>query len=62
MSAKTVLTGLGGEGDEAGLEALLARVGLELWQTGEGFWAIRVKPAVEPKLRETERRAARRSR
>jgi hypothetical protein len=26
--------------------ALLAAAGLELWQAPEGFWAIRVKPAV----------------
>jgi len=44
--------------------ALLATVGLELWQAPEGFWAIRVKPAVmatqacrSPRKRRQEGRA-----
>ena len=38
----------------------LDRVGLELWQSPEGFWAIRLKPATPAS--QSKRRPARRSR
>lgn len=49
MDTKTVLTGFFGEPlSRPELVALLAEVGLELWQAPEGFWAVRAKPAVPP--------------
>jgi hypothetical protein len=42
----SVLTGVEQELPEDRVLSLLDEVGLELWQAPQGFWAIRVKPAV----------------
>jgi hypothetical protein len=49
VDAKTVLTGFLGEPiSRPDLVDLLAEAGLELWQSPEGFWAVRLKSAPVP--------------
>jgi hypothetical protein len=49
VESRKALTGFLGEPNfRPELVALLAEVGLELWQAPEGFWAIRVKPMAAP--------------
>jgi hypothetical protein len=46
--SNSLLTGNEPEPLEGRIWALLDEVGLELWQSPEGFWAIRVKRAAVP--------------
>lgn len=49
MEARKLLTGLPSKSSSLpGLARILAEAGLELWQSPEGFWAIRLKPAAVP--------------
>ena len=49
MEARKLLTGFSPEpSTSSDLTQLLAQVGLELWQAPQGFWAVRLKPALVP--------------
>lgn len=57
VDTKTVLTGFLGEPlSRPTLVTLLAQAGLELWQSPQGFWAIRLKPV---EMAKPDRRARR---
>jgi len=62
MGATKLLTGLPSKPSSfPGLTRTLAEAGLELWQAPEGFWAVRLKPAVVAPVVQLRRRPARRT-
>ena len=59
-SVKTDLTEISDEPAEARqVEVLLDLVGLELWRSPDGFWAIRLKASAQAQPAESKRRRRR---